>query len=171
MVLRGVQRLEVVVISLDFGAVDNRVAQAEEDLRHLIGDRVDQMARAHLLRSAGERDVDGACVDRGFHLGCRELLLARFERLFHHVAHLVDRLADDGALLLRDLAHAAQVARKRARLAEHRHAHALERRRRVGFRDARKGLLTQLRELVRDRHNHLHLSYRAPHLAQRALRQ
>ena len=171
MVLRGVQRLEVVVIGLNLGAVDNRVAQAEEDFRHFVGDRVDQMTRAHLLRAAGERDVDGACVDRGFHLGCCELLLARFKRLFHHVAHLVDRLADDGALFLRDLAHAAQVARKRARLAEHRHAHALERRRRVGFRDARKGLLTQLRELVRDRHNHLHLSYRAPHLAQRALRQ
>ena len=96
MVLRGVQRLEVVVIGLDLGTVDNRVTQAKEDFRHFVGDRVDQMACAHLLRAAGERDVDSACVDRGFHLGCCELLLARFKRLFHHVAHLVDRLADDG---------------------------------------------------------------------------
>ena len=150
---RGVQRLEVVVVGLHLGARGHRVAQAEEDLGNLVGDAVDEVARAHLLRATRQRHVHGGRVDGGGQLGCGQLLLARGQRAFDGGAHLVRRLAHGGALLLRDLPHLAQVPGQRARLAQHADAHLLERRGVGRLRDLRDGLLAQRLQFLHDCHS------------------
>ena len=127
MVGRGVQRLEVVVVGLLLGPMGHRVAQPQEHLGDLVDELADQVARADLLRTAGQRHVHRARVDLRRQLGRRKLGLARGQRLLHRNAHLVHGFAHCGALLFRHLAHAAQVPRQRARLAQHRHAHLLKR--------------------------------------------
>ena len=128
------------------------IAQAQEDFGNLVGDGVDQMARAHLLRAARQRHVDGGRVDGRLELCCGKRRLALLERGLHHAAHLVHRLADGGALLLRHLAHAAQVSGQRAGFAEHRHAHLVKGRRVRRLLDRGERAFPQRRKFVHDCH-------------------
>ena len=152
MVGRGVERLEVVVVGLHLGALGHRIAKAEEYLGDLVGDAVDEVARAHLLGAARQRHVHGRRVDGRGQLGGIEGRLARGEGSLHRLAHLVHRLADGRALLLRHLPHAAQMARQRAGLAQHADTHLLERGGVGRLRDAGERLLAQRRHFVHDTH-------------------
>ena len=152
MVGRGVERLEVIVVGFHLGTLGHGIAQAQEDLGDLIGDGVDEMARAHLLAAARQRDVDGRRVDGGLELLGGKRTLALLERRLHGAAHLVHRLAHGSALLLRHLAHAAQVTRQRAGLAQHRHAHLLERGSVRSLFDGGQRARAQRRQLVHDCH-------------------
>ena len=132
MVRGRVQRREVIVVGLDLGTMHHRVTQTEKHLGDLVGDRVDEMARAHLLHASGKRHVDSRRVDRRRELSRIELRLGRPERLLDGDTRLVDGLADRRPLLLGNLAHRAQIPRQRAGFPEHRHADRLELRRRLG---------------------------------------
>ncbi len=127
MVFRGVERREVVPVGFHFRAGEHGVAQAQEDLGDLVGDGVDKVTRAHLLGAAGQRDVDGVGFHLGLELGVSQLLLLGLERSLDLVAGGVHRLAHLGAMLLGNLAHGAQVAGERARLAHNLYADLLQR--------------------------------------------
>ena len=152
MVGRRIQGREVVPVGLDLGTGGNHIAKAQEDVADLVGDAVDQMTRADLLRAAGHRDVDCGSVDGSFELGCSELGLALFQRRLDRVANLVHGLANRSALFLRDVAHVAQVASKRAGLAHDGHAHFVERGSRLRRLDRGKRLDAQLGELISNCH-------------------
>ena len=97
---RHVERFEVVVVVLDLGAFEHLVAEAREDLLHLLAHEAERMAVAEQRRAAGQRDVDGAGRtarrrQRGFTLGDR-----RFDRFFQ----LVGKPAERALLLGRGLA-------------------------------------------------------------------
>ena len=91
---RGVQRLEVVVVGLDLGALRHRVAQAQEDLGDLVDDAVDEMARAHLLGAARQRHVHGRRLDgRGSSSAASSAALRSASAAFHLHARRVHGLA------------------------------------------------------------------------------
>ena len=46
MVRRHVERFEVVVVVLDLGAFEHLIAEAREDLLHLVADEAERMARS-----------------------------------------------------------------------------------------------------------------------------
>ena len=148
MVGRRVQGFEVVVVGLGFGAGHDRIAHAEEDLGHLFDDGGDQVARADLLRAAGKRHVHGLSAHAGRKLCLLKRCLACLERLLDGDAHLVDGLADRRALFLGNLPHAAQIPGQRPFLAEHAHAHLLERRRVARRGDRCEGFVLELGKLV-----------------------
>ena len=152
MVGRCIERREVVIIGFDLGPFGHRVAKAQEHVADFLGHAIDQMARAQLLHAARQRDVDRRRIDAGFQLGCSQRLLALLKRFFHDLAGFVHCFAHFSALLFRDLAHVAQVAGQRARLAHDRHAHRIERRRVDRRRDFRKRLFAQSRQFVCNRH-------------------
>ena len=130
----------------------NGVAQAQEDLGNLVGDAIDKVARANLLAAARKRHVDGRRADGSLKLLRLKRALAIFKRSLHHVAHLVHRFADGGALLFRHLAHAAQVARQRTGLAQHGHAHLVKRGSVSRRADGSKRAFAQRRKFVHDCH-------------------
>ena len=160
MIGRGVQGREVVVVGLDLLAFHHFVAKAQEDVGHLVDDAVDEMAGTHLLGAAGQRHVHGRRSHGGFQLGGIECRLAGGQRLFHFHAGRVHGLAHARALFSGHLAHGSQIPGQRAGLAQHRHAHRLERRRRVRRGDFGQGALAQRRQLLCDCHK-VRLSSRA----------
>ena len=124
---RSVQRGEVVPVGFNLGAGCHGVAKPEENLGNLVGDGVDKVARAHLLGTAGQGDVDGIGLHARFKLGVCQLALLRFQRRFDLVAGSVYRFAHFSAMLLGNLAHGAQVAGKRTGLAHNLYADLLQR--------------------------------------------
>ena len=166
-ICRGIERLEVIVVGFHLGTLSHGVAQAQEDLGDLVGNCVDEVARAHLLAAAGQRDVDGRRIDSRLKLLGGKRALALLERRLDGAAHLVHRFAHGGALFLRHLAHAAQVARQRAGLAQHRHAHLLERGSVRSLFDGGQRARAQRRQLVHDCHvsDPFHICRRPPYAA------
>ena len=160
MVSRSVQGREVVVVGLDLLAFHHFVAEAQEDIGHLVDDAVDEVAGTHLLGAAGQRHIHGRRPHGRLKLGGIERRLAGGQRLFHVHAGRVHGTAHARALFSGHLAHGSQVPGQRAGLAQHRHAHGLERRRRVRRGDFGQGALTQRRQLLCDCHK-VRLSSRA----------
>ncbi len=136
MVYGEVERVEVVVGRLDLAAVDDLVAEAEEDVLHLapdLGDQVQVPARARLAR---QRDVEHLLGEPAVELGALELGLALGDRLLQALTQRVEDAAGLGVAnlpqCLLQLALAAQVADARlVEVAERRSAR--NRASRLGF--------------------------------------
>ena len=125
-VLRGVQRGEVVVGGLDVGAVLDGVAEADEDVLDLLADLGDKVLGAERELTAGQRDVGGVGLHLLCHEGAAELVLALLDGHVDVGADGVGELAHGRTLLGRDLAHGVHDGRQAALAAEHAHAQGLE---------------------------------------------
>ena len=92
MVVREVERLEVVVVVLHLGPLGDAVAELGEDLLHLADDQGHRVEAAERRPAAGEGDVDRRGAPRRLPLALGQLGVelgeARLDRLFS-----VDRLA------------------------------------------------------------------------------
>ena len=84
---REVEGIEVVVSRLDLAAVDDRIAEAEEDVLELPPDLRDQVQVATANRGARDRDVDALLGEAAVELELSEFFLA------HADGHL-ERLAE-----------------------------------------------------------------------------
>ena len=108
------ERVEVVAGRLDLAAVDDLVAEAEEDVLDVAAHerrRVERAARAQLRRPeqlGRQRHVDALGREPLLELGARELLLAGGERRLDRLAHGVERHAGLA------VAHVAQRELERA---------------------------------------------------------
>ena len=144
----SIQGFEVVIVGLGLGTGSHGIAHAEEDIRNLIDNAADQVARSNLLAAAGKRDVHSFRIHLRKQLRLRKRFLTIRERRLDRIAHDVRGFTHFSALFFGKLTHAAQVARKRALLAKHGYANLFERRR-VGRRlDVAQGLGIKLVELV-----------------------
>ena len=142
MPLGEVERVEVVAGRLDLAAVDDLVAETEEDVLDLAphlrdGWSVRAAAARRAEQSAGKRDVDPLGREPFFELGARELLLARGERRLDRLAHRVERHARLA------VAHLAQRELQRAAAAEVLDARLVELGERRRGRDRGERLLLQ----------------------------
>ena len=162
MILGSVERREVIPVGLDLATTLDLVADAGKDVSALANDAVDEMLAADGHATPGQRDIDGTSRELGVELGGLEQRLALVERRFDHVAHLVGELADNGALLLGNVAHAAQHGGERTLLAEHADAHFFERVARLGPRNGGERLVAQAFQFFLQRHS-LVLSTNRPH--------
>jgi len=130
--LREAEGVEVVPGRLDLAAVDDLVAEPEEDVLDVAaheGRGVERPAGAELRWSdqlRGQRDVDALGGDALLELGSRELLLPGCERGLDRLADSVERHAGLA------VAHAAQRELQRAVPAEVVDAHLRERSQRPG---------------------------------------
>ena len=122
MVLRNVQRLEVVVVVLDLGSLDDLKTETDENVLKLGLHQRERVPAADDRRLGGQGDI---------HRLCRELRLKRslvrrrlllLDQVLDIGANLVCHLPDFRSLLGGELPHAAQHARQLALLAEVLHA-------------------------------------------------
>ena len=110
---RHVERLEVVEVVFDFGAFEDLVAHAREDVLDLLTDAHQRMHVTERCESAGQRDVDGA--------GRRPRRLQRvpllLDRVFDFGLERVDQTAEFAARLMRQRAERLHQAGNRSGLA------------------------------------------------------
>ena len=127
---REVERVEVVSRRLDLAAVDDAVAEPEEDVLDLAADLRDQVEPPARVAAGGEGHVDALGRQPGIELRPRELLLAPVDRGLEPLAHRVQR--HPGLAV----AHLAQRLLDRALPPEVLDAHGLDL---VGRRRRRRG--------------------------------
>src|SRR5215210_8862447 len=112
--LRHVERVEVVVRGLDLSAVDDHVAQPEEDVLDLPPDLRDQVQVAAPGALTRQRDVDALLREAAVELGALERRLTSLDRLLDRLARRVQRLTGlavpDRSKGLLELALPPQVA-------------------------------------------------------------
>ena len=161
-ILGSVERREVVPVGLDLATAFDLVANAREDIYALANNAVDEMLAADGHAAARQRDVDRTSLKLGIKLSCFEYRLTFGKSRLNHIAHLVGELAHDGALLRRDITHAAQHACERSLLAKHADTHLLERIACLGLRNGGKRLVTQAFQFFLQRHPFV-LSTNRPH--------
>jgi hypothetical protein len=92
MALRHVERVEVVVRGLHLAAVDDHVAEPEEDVLDLAADLGDQVQVAARGADARERDVDALLAQAPVELAAVEFLPPRGDGQLDGLAHSVQRL-------------------------------------------------------------------------------
>ena len=126
MVLRQVQRLEVVVVLLNLRAFLDREAHAEKDVLDALERQRQRMQVAERLLAARQRDIDLLALEALLHLACLELLVLLLDQLCNLRLCLVDDLADLRTVFLRECAHAAQDRRELALLTEELDADVIE---------------------------------------------
>ena len=126
MILRQVQRLEIVVVTLDFRPLFDAVAHRHEDALDALHRDRQRMQMPQRLAPPGKRHVDLlACKLRGKRLfGKRRTLL--LQRAFDRRARLIDELPETRPLRGIELSHAALDRRQFALLAEHLDADAVK---------------------------------------------
>src|SRR5215213_8207349 len=90
--LRHVQLVEVVVRGLDLAAVDDHVAEPEEDVLDLPPDLRDQVQVAAPGARTRQRDVDALLREAAVELGALERRLASLDRLLDRLPRRVERL-------------------------------------------------------------------------------
>ena len=93
MVGREVERVEVVVRRLDLAAVDDLVAESEEDVLHLAPDLGDQVQVAALLSLARQCDVHDLVGEPPVEVGALQLGLALGHRVLEALAQGVEDAA------------------------------------------------------------------------------
>ena len=110
-VLRQVQRLEVIVIALDLGSLLDGKAHLEENLLDAVQRNCERMQMSDDRRASRQGHVDllGGNLIREFPV--RQFLGLRCKQFLKLGARLVDDLADARTLLLCEGAHAAQESR------------------------------------------------------------
>ena len=127
MLVREVERGEVMEIVLDVRAFGDREAHLGEDGDDLVHDLQGRMHAAARTARAGQGEVDALVFQtlrqmRGLQRG-----LARLQRGGHRVAHGVDRRAGGLARLRRQGAEGLQKPGDAPGLAQSRHAHGVQR--------------------------------------------
>ena len=166
----NVERVEVVVIRLGFGADDDGESVADEIRAALLDDAPDGVDRTAGLRDRREADVDG---DRKLALETARLepLAGGPELEFHRSDGFVDDHACVAPLLRCELADAAPQRRDFAAASEVRHAHVFKRLPVVrGFDRIGKAPLQLLELILQFRHHSLENGKRPVVLSYRALR-
>ncbi len=88
---RHVERVEEVVGVLDLVAVDDLVAETEEDVLDLAPDLREQVVVAARRCVAGKRDVERLLAEQPLEGRCAQGLLARVERRLERFAESVQR--------------------------------------------------------------------------------
>jgi hypothetical protein len=100
---RHVERFEVVVVVFDLRALEHLVAEAREDLAHLLAHQAERMAMSERAAAAGQRDVHRPAGRRVAASAAR----ARVERGLHLALQLVGAAAEGALLVGRGLADRA----------------------------------------------------------------
>ncbi len=90
---REVERVEVVPRRLDLAAVDDRVAEPEEDVLDLAPDLRDEVKMPAPDRGARHRDVDALLGEAPVELGTRDVRLPRVDRRLEPLPERVQRHA------------------------------------------------------------------------------
>ena len=126
MVFRDVQRLEVVVVILHLGALDDLEAEADEDVLKLGLHQRERVTAADGCGLGGQGDVHRLRLE----LCLKRRLMRRRLFLLNQIldvgAHVVGHLTDFRSFLGGELPHAAQHACQLAFLAEVLHAQSFE---------------------------------------------
>ena len=148
MVLRDVQKLEVVVVVLHLGALHDLVAHAHEDVDHLIESNVHRVQGTGAARRSRQGHVHGLGLQAGLLLALLQLGAALLQRVLQGLAHVVHQLAHLRALLGGQLAHAAQQSGQLALLAEDVDANLLQAAGRLRFAELVQHALTDLTKFV-----------------------
>ena len=118
MVLRDVQRLEVVVVELDLRALCDGEAKTEENLLELVEHDVQRMLFADHDLVARQGNVDGLGSELLFERCLLEQLFLLVDDGLDLSANVVDELADDRALLRSNVLHTLEQSGQLALLAE-----------------------------------------------------
>lgn len=105
MILRRVQRREVVVVILNLRALVNREAHPQENVDQLVPDLRHRMEAPDLSVRGRQRDVDLLALVAGLKLLLLHLLIERIEVIDCPALQLVDLLAEIGLLRRLDLLH------------------------------------------------------------------
>ena len=126
-VLRDVERFEVIVVELDLRAFRDREAEADEDLLELVEHDVQRVLLADDDFLARQGDVDGLRLELLREGGLSDGLLPLFDDGLNLGAHVVDHLADGRALLGRNVLHALEQGGQLALFAEELDACIVER--------------------------------------------
>ena len=108
MILRNVQRLEVVVVVFDLGTVDDGVAHSEEYVLKLTLYESERVCVTGTYLVSGNGNVELFSV-KLFSLFTGFLFLCDFfDFLFDFGSYIVCKLTDNGTLLGRQLTHSAE---------------------------------------------------------------
>ena len=134
---------EVVFRLLDFGAVENFKAHADEDVLDLVEDVVHRVLVPQRTGLARQRDVNGLTLKLQLHELGAKLGLALLDGGLNVAAQLVCQLTHDGALLGGKLAHLAKDAGELALLAQILDAQALQKLDVVGFENGLDGTVSK----------------------------
>ena len=105
MILRDIQRGEVIVIGLDLVTLIDGESHGTEDIYDLVSYLGIRMELALLMLLLRERDIDGLLLVAGFSLLRLELLVHLVKFTLRPVLDLIDHLTVIGLELLRDLPH------------------------------------------------------------------
>ena len=116
MIGRYIQCLEVVVIGLHFGTVNNIEAHGLEDVDEIVQHYVQRVQTTLFILFAGHGDIQRFSSQTIFLLFVLNGLSFSRNCLFQLLAQLVDQLTHDGTLLGRESTHTAQQCRDRALL-------------------------------------------------------
>jgi len=139
MVLRVVERREVIPVGLDFRTVGDVEADGAENLLDALPGAADRVQAAAAAAAAGQRDIQRLLGEARFQLRQRELPAALFQRRFQALLGRVDVLAEGPAFLGRQGTQRLQQRRQFSRLAEKLRLGVLERRRVSGGGELREG--------------------------------
>src|SRR3989442_1248760 len=126
MVARDVERLEVVVVGLDLGPVDDREAQAGEDRHDLVVDARERVEHASRRTPARQCQIEPRARPLGAALRFQRLGQALFEESLEDALGLVRRRADERPLLGGERAERAEELGQDALAAEEPDAGLLE---------------------------------------------
>ena len=127
MVLGNVHQFEVVVIQFNLRPLDRLEAHAGEDVQQLLQHDRHRMQAARRTPLHGHRHVNLFIFQALFQLAFSDFLLRFADGLFQLFAGFVHPLTDFRTHVRGHLTHAAQNASQLALLAEHAHAHGVQR--------------------------------------------
>src|SRR5918993_601252 len=153
MTRRDAKRREVVVIRLDLGPLRDAVAQADEEIYHLVYDPQRRMEVTFLKRDTGQRDVNRLLAQTFFPLAGRHLPHPGVEGGFDLPRSHVGRPAHLLALVGREASYALLDLRKLRGSPEIPHPHVFEDGRGIARGDGGEGLRSQLLDSLAYRHN------------------
>ena len=118
MILRDIQRLEIVVIVLDLRSFDDAEAHADKDVLHLLLNLRERMALADLRGFTGHCDIEALALQLLLESRALVSLSLLGDRVLDVLANLVRQLSHLRALLSRELSHSAKDAGELALLAQ-----------------------------------------------------
>ena len=103
MVIRNIQRIEVIEISFNLPPVLNRIAQRNEDVFDSFPHNRDRMEMPAAWASAGKGDVDGLAFATG-----------KFKMVFEGLLNMLDLAGDLSIVLLNELTKSSSLIRRHA---------------------------------------------------------
>ena len=126
MILRNIERFEIVVIILDVGAARDFKAHAPKDIDDFIDDECERMNASALPARSGKRDIDLLFFERARFGLFFDLNEAFVQALFNEFFELVELLAHLRPLFLGQVLQVSQKERQPSLAAEDFDAHLLD---------------------------------------------